>query len=332
MQHPYLLFLGHETVLENAKTATGIAYWRPEYCVGQFRQAAEAVDIGLPDLGLEQALDAGAKTLVIGLAPAGGMIDERWVPVILSALEKGMDVAAGLHHRLNSHKEIAEKAKACGRKLYDVRHPEKEYPVAVGVSRTGNRLLTVGTDCTVGKMYTSLAIEKEITARRGVAQFRATGQTGVFIAGKGICVDAIVSDFVAGAAETLTPANEAQHWDIIEGQGSIFHPSFAAVTVGLLHGCQPNWLVLCHDAVREHIEDMPDFPIVGLSECVDAYLSLAKLTSPKVQFAGVCVNTSKMSAFEAHDYMRAVEAELGLPCCDPVRNGVRSIVDQLGVN
>ncbi|MBL4836885.1 MAG: DUF1611 domain-containing protein [Kordiimonadaceae bacterium] len=330
MKQPYLLILGSEKVIENAKTAAGIAYWRAEACRGQFRMEGGTVDLGLPDLDLDEAVAAGIKTLVIGIAPVGGKIEESWAPVIITALEKGLDVAAGLHDRLQDHPEINQLAKAYGRNLYDIRQPGKKFNVGTGEKRAGMRLLTVGTDCAVGKKYASLAIEKEMKSRGINADYRATGQTGIFIAGKGVSVDAVVADFISGAAETLSPANDTDHWDIIEGQGSLYHPSYAGVTVGLIHGSQPDKLVLCHNAGRDHLEDMPNFPIVDFDVSMEGYLAIAHLTNKKATFVGICINTSSLSEGEAMDYMQSVEKKFGLPCCDPVRNGVASIVDNLG--
>ncbi|PHZ86523.1 N-acetyltransferase DgcN [Paremcibacter congregatus] len=330
MKQPYLLFLGSEKVIENAKTAAGIAYWRPEACKGQFRLEGGTIDLGLPDLDLDEAVAAGIKTLVIGIAPFGGKIEASWVSVILTALEKGLDVAAGLHDRLQDHPEISQIAKTHGRTLYDIRKSDKKFDVGTGEKRTGMRLLTVGTDCAVGKKYASLAIEKEMKSRGVNADYRATGQTGIFIAGTGISVDAVVADFISGAAETLSPANDADHWDIIEGQGSLYHPSYAGVTVGLMHGSQSDKLVLCHNASLTHMDGLPNFPIVDFGACMDGYLSIARLTNRNVEFAGFCINTSKLSERDALDYMQRVEETFGLPCCDPVRTGVAKIVDKLG--
>jgi len=329
MKQPYLLFLGNETELANAKTASGIAYWRPEICIGQYRQSDETVSIGIPDMNLDEAYANGARTLIIGIAPSGGYIAPEWVAIFLAALEKGYDIAAGLHQRLNDHPEIAAAAKQYGRQLFDVRQPTQEFDVGTGAPRPGKRLLTVGTDCAVGKMYASLAIEKELKNRGINASFRATGQTGIFITGRGISVDAVVSDFVSGSVEWLAPANDEDHWDIIEGQGALGHPSYAAVTLGLLHGSQADKLVLCHDASRSHIADLEGYPLKELGDCMDEYVAAGKLTNKNISFAGISVNTSRMSEEAALAYMKGVEEKYALPCCDPVRTGVAAIVDNL---
>jgi len=329
MKAPYLLFLGTETILGNAKTAAGLAYWRPELCLGQIKSAGGTVNLGLKDLSLEEAVEVGVKTLIIGIAPFGGGIDERWVPTIIQALSLGLDVAAGLHQRLNEHSVISQAAKKFNRDLNDVRQPKKIFTVGTGAKRAGKRLLTVGTDCAVGKKYTALAIEREMRSRGINADFRATGQTGIFIAGGGFSIDAVVSDFLSGAVETLSPNNTVDHWDIIEGQGSLYHPSYAAVTVGLIHGSQADKLVLCHDASREYIDDVDGYPIPELQECMNGYIAIAKLTNNKASFAGISVNTSHFSEVDAQQYLQKLAQQYSLPCCDPVRGGVAEIVDNL---
>jgi len=251
IKKPYLLFLGDAHDQLAAKVAIGIKQWHPEYCVGQFRMEGCHADCQLPDMDIATARAAGAQTLVIGVANRGGIISDAWIAVLSEALESGMDLAAGLHNRLADVPELSALAAKLGRNLYDVRHPTQTFPVANGRKRTGKRLLPVGTDCSCGKMYTALAIEKELLSRGEKATFRATGQTGILISGSGVSIDAVVSDFTAGAVEVLAPANDADHWDVIEGQGSLFHPSFAGVTTGIIHGAQPDALVLCHEPTRK---------------------------------------------------------------------------------
>ncbi len=183
-------------------------------------------------------------------------------------------------------------------------------------------MLTVGTDCAVGKKYTALAIEKEMRARGVDADFRATGQTGIFISGRGIAVDSVVSDFVSGAAEWLSPPAAPQHWDVIEGQGSLFHPAYAGVTLGLMHGSQPDALVLCHDVARTGIADYEGYPIPTYEACFQAYLAAARLTNRAARFAGVSLNTASLDDAAAARAVAEVAARVSLPCCDPIRHGV----------
>ncbi|MBR9788321.1 MAG: DUF1611 domain-containing protein [Vibrionaceae bacterium] len=329
LKQPYLLFLGDAADALEAKVAQGIKTWRPEHCVGQFRLEGCNADVGLDDLDVAQAVEAGAKTLVIGVANRGGVISKEWISLLTEALDAGMDIAAGLHNRLNDIPELVESAEKNGCHLFDVRYPTQTYPVANGKKRSGKRLLTVGTDCSVGKMYTSLAIEKEMKSRGIDADFRATGQTGILITGDGVSADCVVADFIAGAIETIAPENDPQHWDVIEGQGSLFHASFAGVTTGLIHGSQADALVLCHEPTRTHMRGLPDYPLPDIKTCMEANIATAKLTNPNVQFVGISINTSGLSENEAMEYMDSIESEVRLPVVDPFRQGVSRIVDKL---
>lgn len=329
LKQPYLLFLGDAPDALAAKVAQGIKTWRPEFCVGQFRLPSCQADVGLTDLSIAEAVEAGAKTLVIGVANRGGLISQEWRAVLLEAVEAGMDIAAGLHNKLTDIPELVAAAEKKGTQLFDVRYPTQDYPVANGKKRSGKRLLTVGTDCSVGKMYTSLAIEKAMKERGMDADFRATGQTGILITGGGVSADCVVADFIAGAIEAITPAAADNHWDVVEGQGSLFHASYAGVTTGLIHGSQPDALVLCHEPTRAHMRGLPEYALPDLQKCIDANLATASLTNPNVKFVGISINTSGMSEDEALAYMDKVESEIGLPAVDPFRQGVARIVDNL---
>ncbi len=329
IQHPYLLFLGDAPDQLAAKTAQGVAHWRPDWCLGQLRLEGCQADLGLTDMSLEEGAAAGAKTLVIGVANRGGVFSEKWVSVLEKALLLGYDLAAGLHSRLADVEVLKAAAEQHGRKLFDVRHPSREFDVANGQKRSGKRLLAVGTDCSVGKMYAALAIEKEMRARGMKADFRATGQTGILIAGSGVSIDAVVADFISGAVEYISPANSADHWDIIEGQGSLFHASFAGVSLGLLHGAQADALVLCHEPTRRHMRGLPDYHLPELQHCMDTNLAAARLTNPEATFVGIAVNTSQMDKAEVADYLGRLEGEYGLPAVDPFATGVAPIVDRL---
>ena len=311
IEHPYLLFLGDAPDQLAAKTAQGIAHWRPEWCLGQYRMAGCNADLGLTEMTLTQAVEAGARTLVVGVANRGGVIAHDWVDILEKALIMGLDLAAGLHSRLADVPSLAAVAGQHGRHLFDLRHPTRGFQLGNGEKRPGKRLLTVGTDCSVGKMYASLAIEKEMRARGMKVDFRATGQSGILIAGDGISVDAVVADFIAGAIEWLAPANDPDHWDVIEGQGSLFHASFAGVSMGLLHGAQPDALVLCHEPTRAHMRGLPDYPLPGLKDCLEANLEAARLTNPEVNAVGVAVNTSQMPDGGSGALLRRIEDELG---------------------
>jgi uncharacterized NAD-dependent epimerase/dehydratase family protein len=323
------MFLGNARDQLAAKTAQGILDWRPDWCIGQMRLPGCNADLKLKDMDFEAAAKAGAKTVIVGVANRGGVLSPDWVDMLAGALELGLDLASGLHQRLVDHPKLVETAGRLGRKLHDVRHPTQEFEVGSGEKRPGKRLLAVGTDCSVGKMYTALALEKEMRKRGLKADFRATGQTGIFIAGSGVSIDAVVSDFVSGAVEWLSPANDADHWDLVEGQGSLFHASFAGVSLGLLHGAQPDVLVLCHEPTRTHMRGLPHYPLPDLKSCMEANLAAARLTNPKVRFIGASINTKGLEAEAAKNYLAKVEKEIGLPAVDPMRTGVGAIVDRL---
>jgi len=329
IQSPYLLFLGDAPDIATAKTAAGIRQWRGELCAGQLRLPGCRVDLGLPDLTPREAAGRGIKTLIIGIANDGGFIAPQWVATIVNALEAGLDVASGLHEPLAGVPELAAAARRTGRQLVEVRQPSESFMPGTGQKRSGKRLLTVGTDCAVGKKYTALAIEKELRARGVDADFRATGQTGIFNSGRGIAVDSVVSDFVSGAAEWLSPPAAPQHWDVIEGQGSLFHPAYAGVTLGLIHGSQPDAMVLCHDVSRTNIADYEGYAIPSYEDCFEAYLVAACLTNPAARFVGVSLNTSQLDESAAARATADVSKRVSLPCCDPIRHGVAAIADRI---
>lgn len=325
----YLLFLGDVSERLDVKTAAGILQWRPELCVGQLRLTPDAFDLGLPDLAAAQAKQAGAETLVIGVAPFGGVVAPQWRPHLLDALSAGLDIASGLHVRLGEDPEFAAAARAAGRRIHDVRRAEGPFAVGSGRKRTGMRLLTVGTDCAVGKKYTALAIHRELAARGLPATFRATGQTGILIAGAGIAIDSTVADFVSGAAEALSPDNAADHWDVIEGQGTLFHPAYAPVTLGLVHGSQPDAIVLCHDPLRTHLDGYPAHAIASIERGIEEHLHAARLTNPDARAVGVSFDTSAMHADERARLLEDATTRTGLPAIDPIATGAGAIVDAI---
>lgn len=324
----YLLFIGDDFF---TKTARGILEWRPELVVGKMTLKGIRCDFKIPELTCAEAVAAGCRTLVIGVAGHGGKLQPGWLPSLLEALDAGLDIASGLHARLRDTPELVDAAKRRGCRLWDVRHAPISFDVARGTPRSGRRLLTVGTDCEMGKMYTGLCLVREMERRGFDVDFRATGQTGIFISGSGVAVDAVVSDFVAGAAEWLSPANQENHWDVIEGQGSILHPAYAGVTLGLIHGSQPDAMVLCHDPTRKTLLSYPHFPMPPLDLCLRENLRAAHLTNPYACWVGVALNTSKMAEKDARAVLERTEAELSLPCVDPSRTGVARLVDTLEV-
>ena len=329
LRKPYLIFLGDVRSAVDAKTALGVVDWCPDDVLGEFAYPEAQVRTGKPALSVAAAAAAGAGSLLIGIAPVGGQLPSHWLTTLLEAVGAGLDIVSGLHQRLADIPELAAAARAAGVQLHDVRHGAWPRVTGTGRKRAGRRLLTVGTDCALGKKYTALALTRALQARGVAASFRATGQTGVMISGSGVAIDAVVSDFVAGVAEQLSPNNAPAHWDVIEGQGSLFHPAYAGVTLGLLHGSQPDALVLCHHAGREHVASLPDFPLPSLSEAIDAYVRAGRLTNAAVRCVGVSVNSSALSEAEWQRYRARVETELGLPVVDPMRGGVDRLADAI---
>ncbi|MEQ8405176.1 MAG: DUF1611 domain-containing protein [Oceanicaulis sp.] len=333
IEAPYLLFLGEAgSAAEDvgAKTAEGVYFWRPERCIGQNRFEGSNLDLGLADMTPQEAARAGAKTLIIGVANRGGVISPAWTPILKAALEAGLDIASGLHQRLSDHSELAELARSLGRTLHDVRHPPAgPLPVGDGKRRAGKRVLIIGTDCAVGKNFTALALEAELKRRGADATFRATGQTGVLIAGAGVSIDAVPADFVSGVVEALCPENAPDHWDVIEGQASVLHPSFAAVTTGLVHGAQPDALIVAHEAERTEMRGLPGRETPSLVETIQAHLSTARVTNPNCKAVGVSLNTRRLDEDRARAAVRAAAVQTGLPATDPIRFGAGPLADAL---
>ncbi len=328
IQTPYLLFLGDAPDQLAAKVAQGIRDWNPEAALGQLRLPGCQADVGLRDMTLDEAKAAGVKTVVIGVANRGGVISQAWKEVLVQALKMGFDLASGLHNLLRDEDDLVAAARVNGQTLHDVRIPSVAYPIANGVKRTGKRCLAIGTDCSVGKMYTGLAMDTEMKARGLPSTFRPTGQTGILITGGGVPLDAVIADFMAGAVEYLTPDNAADHWDHIEGQGSLFHVSYSGVTMALIHGGQPDAIVLCHEPTRTHMRGLPDYALPKLAVLRDMVLPIARIANPACQVVGVSVNTKALD--DAADHcVKEIEAEMGLPTVDPYRHGAGRLVDAL---
>lgn len=320
---PYLLFLGDVVEPAFAKTAFGLRDWARDKCVGEWALPDAAVSAGLPILAPPAARLAGARAMVIGVANTGGVIPASWLPAIVAALEAGLDVIGGMHARLSDISELSVAADRLGRRLIDVRTPPDDIPIATGRKRSGKRLLTVGTDCALGKKYTALAIAEGLSSRGIDADFRATGQTGIMIAGKGVPMDAVVADFAAGAAEMLSPDAPLDHWDVIEGQGALFHPAYAGVSLALLHGSQPDVIVACHDAGRTMTLGNSEFALPTLAEVIDLNLMLGRRTNPAIRCAGATINSAALAAADADALLDREADQLGLPVADPMRGGVR---------
>jgi uncharacterized NAD-dependent epimerase/dehydratase family protein len=295
--------------------------------MAQLRLPQSRLDLGLPDMTPAEAARAGAGSLVIGVAPVGGQIPREWEPVLRAAIAAGLDVVSGMHRPLEGVPGLAEAALNRGVALVNVRLPRQNFPTGTGRRRTGKRLLTVGTDCALGKKYTALALTEAMRARGIAADFRATGQTGIMIAGGGIALDAVTADFAAGAAEQLSPDAAPDHWDVIEGQGSLFHPAYAGVTLALVHGSQPDVLILCHDPTRVHIHAFPDFPTPDLHTATTRYIEAARLTNPNAMLGGVSLNTSMLDEAARTRVLTETTERLGVPCFDPLQTPLKAALD-----
>jgi uncharacterized NAD-dependent epimerase/dehydratase family protein len=321
LPRPYLLFLGNETREPYAKTAFGLRDWARDLCIGEYALDGATVTTGLPRLTPAEARLRGAQALVIGVANIGGQVSPSWIPALAGALESGLDLVSGMHGSLWDNPVLASEANRHGRRLFDVRVPPRGIPIATGRRRSGKRLLTVGTDCALGKKYTALGVARDLRRRGVEAEFRATGQTGILIAGGGIPIDAVVADFVAGAAELLSPAAAADHWDIVEGQGSLFHPAYAGVALSLLHGTQPDLIVACHDPGRTCVGGLEEFPLPTIEELIQQNIAMGRRTNPSIRCVGISLNTSKLNERDARQCLAEHRARLSLPCADPMRGG-----------
>ena len=324
---PYLLFIGNAVDPLSIKMARSAADWCPQHCVGELTMHGCKVSTGLQDMSIAEAAQNGAKSLVLGFANSGGTLDSAWVPAILEAMDSGLDIVSGLHDKLSDVEAINTKAKLLNRQLIDLRHPKDKFRTGTGAKRSGKRLLTVGTDCSVGKMYTSLSLQKAMQGRGVPCTFRATGQCGILISGGGVAIDCVVSDFISGAVESLSPANQDDHWDIIEGQGSLSHPAFAGVSLGLLHGAQADALVICHAFGRQHMRGLPEYELPTLEHTIQLNEAAARLTNPNAKVVAVSVNSSALNEHEALLSCNELSQRLGLPVVDPFRHDMNALLD-----
>ena len=327
LRQPYLLLVGDERDRHYAKTGLGIVHWRRDAVAGQLRFSGDAVDLGVPDLDLETAVANGVGSLVVSVATIGGKVPDSWSDVMREAAAAGIDVVSGMHTKLADDPAIVAAAKASGARLIDVRTPPKDLPVGTGWKRSGMRILTVGTDCAIGKKYTALSLDAALRKAGMNSTYRATGQTGIIIAGEGMPIDAVVADFISGAAEVLSPDNDPDHWDVIEGQGSLFHPGYAGVSMGLVHGSQPDGFVVCHDATRKTVDGWEHFGLPELDEAIDLHQRVARRTNPRARCVGISVNTSALPADTRISYLETLRVKHGVPAVDPLIDGCGDIVD-----
>jgi len=325
LEPPYLILIGDVADPTYAKTGFGIVHWRRDLVAGQLRFGGCEIDLGVPDMSILEAVKAGVKSLVIGVAPIGGVVPDDWWFSIEEAARAGLDIVCGLHFKLADFPGVVSAAEQSGARLIDVRSPSKRIPVGTGIKRTGKRVLMVGTDCAIGKKYTALALDQAMRDAGINSTFRATGQTGIMLAGEGIPIDAVVADFISGAAEAISPDNDKNHWDVIEGQGSLFHPGYSGVSLGLLHGSQPDAFVLCHDATRTHVSGWEHYALPSIRDAIDQHILLGRRTNPEIRCIGISINTSKLPAVGRMAYLAELHAETGLPCVDPVIDGCGEI-------
>ena len=326
---PYLILIGDVADPTYVKTGFGIVHWRPDLVAGQLRFVGCETDMGVPDMSVAEAAEAGVRSLIIGVAPIGGVVPESWWGPIEEAALAGMDIVCGLHFKLSDFPKIVAAARTSGARLIDVRKPPANLPVGTGIKRSGKRVLMVGTDCAIGKKYTALALDQSMKEAGMSSTFRATGQTGIMLAGEGIPIDAVVADFISGAAELISPDNDEDHWDVIEGQGSLFHPGYSGVSVGLLHGSQPDAFVVCHDATRTAISGWEHFALPSISECIDQHVLIGGRTNPDIRCVGISVNTSSLPKNERPVYLENLGKNTGLPCVDPIIDGCGAIVNHI---
>jgi uncharacterized NAD-dependent epimerase/dehydratase family protein len=329
LKPPYLILIGAEDDATYAKTGFGIVQWRPDLVAGQLRFPGCSVDLGVPDMTVEDAARAGMGSLLIGVAPIGGTVPDPWWRIMEEAAQAGLDIVCGLHIRLADRPAMVAAAEKSGARLIDVRVPPANLPVGTGTRRTGKRLLTVGSDCAIGKKYSALALDLSMREKGMKSTFRATGQTGIMLAGEGIPIDAVVADFISGAAEMISPDNEEYHWDVIEGQGSLFHPGYSGVSLGLLHGSQPDAFVVCHDAARTTVSGWEHYALPPISECIETHIMMGRRTNPEIRCVGICVNTSALPAQERQAYLADLSMQTGLPCVDPLIDGCSKIVSYI---
>jgi uncharacterized NAD-dependent epimerase/dehydratase family protein len=331
MKRYLVLAEGHSDDPHHGKTMYGVIRYAadPVVCVLDSERAGETVE-GLPVVAsVGEALAHEPTTALVGVAPSGGRLPPVWRSILADALRAGLDVEAGMHEFLADDPELARLAREHQVELRDLRRPPADLSVSTGANLThgASVVLTVGSDCAIGKKTVAVELDRAARARGLASVFVPTGQTGIMIAGWGIAVDAVVADFLAGAAERLV-VEGARRGDLlwVEGQGSLVHPQYSGVTLGLLHGSAPHALLLCHKAGETRLEGMPQHPIPPLAELVELY-ERASLPARPARVAGIALNTSRLPETEALAAVAAAREETGLPADDPVRFGPVSLLE-----
>ena len=328
-----LLTWGHSNP-RTAKTATGLLRYCPEQCVAVLdpdqagRTAQELLEVGGQTPIIAALEDApGADTLVLGIAPPGGKIPAAWRQVIFQAIDRGMNILSGLHDFISDDNELSAAASARGVTITDVRKNHfKQIARRQGINANCCRLHTVGHDCSVGKMVVSLELERGLQARGLDACFVATGQTGIMVSGAGLPIDCMVADFVNGAAEQLVLDHQHHQLIVVQGQGSLVHPSYSAVTLGLLHGCQPHALVFVFEAGRQTVGGLDHVVLPSLRQQRQLFETMASIYQP-CETIGFAMNGRRLSKPQADELAASVEAEMGLPVVDVIRDGPQRLVD-----
>ncbi|HWL08407.1 MAG TPA: DUF1611 domain-containing protein [Planctomicrobium sp.] len=332
--HRIVILVGDDAPLSNCKTAMSLLRYREADCLavldtahhGKTAQERYGTGGSIPIVQSLAEIEA-PDALFVGISPAGGEMSEPLRTLIAEGVRLGLDVVSGLHDFLCDDEELREISQRSGSLLIDVRK-NFHHKTAQGASFRPDclRIHAVGHDCSVGKMVTTLELERGLKQRNHDAKFLATGQTGIMVVGNGVPVDCVVSDFVNGAVEELVLQNEQHDILLIEGQGSILHPAFSAVTLGLLHGCAPQGLILCYEAGRPYVKGMPHIPLKSLERYRELYESLASERCPS-EVIGVAMNGRHITPDQAEREKKDVSARLGLPVCDVYRDGADILVD-----
>lgn len=330
-----ILTEGHSEPI-TAKTAASVLRYKPEDVVALLdttqvgKTAHQLLGVGgeipvVSDLGVAPE----ANALMLGIAPPGGRIPAAWRPVILGAIDRGMNVISGLHDFLSADAEFSEAAAAKGVQLVDVRkNNERDVASREGIRDECLRIHTVGQDCSLGKMLVALELSHALQNTGIKTKFVATGQTGILIEGDGAPIDCVVADFVSGAVEKLILANQHNDVMVIEGQGSLAHPRYSGVTLSLLHGCMPHGMIMCYEVGRKYVNGMDHIPLQPLSKLIEVYETMANLMCPS-KVIGVAMNSSFVSEEEADVERERVRQELGLPVCDVIRHGTDELVQAI---
>ncbi|HYR31969.1 MAG TPA: DUF1611 domain-containing protein [Gemmatimonadales bacterium] len=342
--HKFLIVADGQFGPLTSKTANSCIRYFPERIVGVMdrvhagKTVQDVLGFGgaIPVVGdFNRGLALGATAVLIGIAPAGGQLPPEWKSWLRAAIERRLEIWSGLHTFIGDDPEVGPLARTKGVRILDARKPPANLPIADGRAADVNAfvILTVGSDCNVGKMTAQLELRDELVRRGHRTSFVATGQTGIFIEGWGVAVDAVVADFIAGAAETLV-LQGAKDADIVlvEGQGSLIHPGYSGVTLGLLHGACPDALILCHQATRDYIGDYhgrePWVRIPSYRELIDIYERAAAPVHP-TKVIGICLNTYDMNEAAARAAIDQASAATGLPATDPVRFESAPLVDAI---